>query len=110
ASQGRARVVRASTDWLEIEAEVASPAVLLVTDAWSPAWRARPLDGGAGAYEVLPANYALMAVALDAGRHRLRLEYAPAAFRAGAAVSALAWAAWLLGIVVLQRRERTSLA
>jgi hypothetical protein len=49
-------------------------------------------------------------VALDAGRHRLRLEYAPAAFRAGAAVSALAWAAWLLGIVVLQRRERTSLA
>jgi hypothetical protein len=109
ASQGRARVVRASTDWLEIEADVASPSMLLVTDAWSPAWRARSLEGSAE-YEVLPANHALMAVALDAGRHRLRLEYAPAAFRAGAAVSALAWAAWLLGIVVLQRRERTSLA
>ena len=110
ASQGRASVVRASTDWLEIEADVASPSMLLVTDAWSPAWRARSLEGSAE-YEVLPANHALMAVALDAGRHRLRLEYAPSAFRTGAAVSALAWAAWLLGIVVLPvRRERMRLA
>ena len=77
--------------------------------ACSPAWRARSLEGAAD-YEVLPANHALMAVALDAGRHRLRLEYAPAAFRTGAAVSALAWAAWLLAIVALQRRERMRLA
>ena len=110
ASQGRASVVRESTDWLEIEAEVASPSILLVTDAWSPSWRARPLEGGAAEYEVLPANHALMAVALDAGRHRLRLEYAPAAFRAGVAVSVLAAAGWLLALLLVYRRERMRLA
>lgn len=107
ASQGRASVVRESTDWLEIEAEVASPSVLLVTDAWSPSWRARPLPGAAASeYELLPANYALMGVALGAGKHRLRLEYAPAAFRIGAVISALAWLAWLAGAALLWRRER----
>ena len=50
AHQGRARVLRESTDWVEIEAEVASPSVLLVTDAWSPAWRARGVRARAGVY------------------------------------------------------------
>jgi len=107
ASQGRAAVVRQGTDWLEIEAEVASPSLLLVTDAWSPAWRARALEGSsASAYEVMPANYALRAVALGAGRHRLRMEYAPAEFRAGVAVSAAAWLALVCGALVLWRRAR----
>jgi hypothetical protein len=107
ASQGRAAVVRQGTDWLEIEAEVASPSVLLVTDAWSPAWRARPLEGSSASdYEVMPANYALRAVPLGAGRHRLRLEYAPASWLAGFAVSALAWMAWIIAVVLLYRRER----
>lgn len=106
-SQGRAAVVRQGTDWLDIEAEVASPSVLLVTDAWSPAWRARALEGSsASQYEVMPANYALRAVPLGAGRHRLRLEYAPASWPAGLAVSALAWAAWIAAVLLLYRRER----
>jgi hypothetical protein len=107
ASQGRAAVVRQGTDWLEIEAEVISPSVLLVTDAWSPAWRARALEGSsASEYEVMPANYALRAVALGAGRHRLRMEYAPAEFRIGVAVSAAAWLALVCGALVLWRRAR----
>jgi len=106
ASQGRAAVVRQGTDYLDIEAEVASPSVLLVTDAWTPAWRARPLPGSsAGDYEVMPANYALRAVALGPGKHRLRLEYSPVNFRIGLAVSLLAWAAWIGAALLLRRRE-----
>jgi hypothetical protein len=110
-SQGHASVVRQGTDWLEIEADVASPSILLVTDAWSPAWRARPLEGsGASAYEVMPADYALRAVPLAAGRHRLRLEYAPSGFRIGLAVSALAWLAWAGAAAAVIRAERNRLA
>jgi len=54
----------------------------------------------------MPANYALRAVPLERGKHRLRLEYAPRAFRVGAAVSATAWAAWILAAFLLWRRER----
>lgn len=106
-TQGRAKIVREGSDFLEIEAEVASPSILLVTDAWTPAWRAVSLQSNdARRYEVVPANYVLRAVPLERGTHRLRLEYAPPQFAVGAAVSALAWAAWLAGIGLVLRRRR----
>src|SRR5207244_4652017 len=82
-------------------------ALLLVTDAWARGWRAAPLEGSSQkSYELMPANYALRAVALDRGKHRLRLEYAPRGFRLWAAVSAMAWAAWTVAAIFLWRRER----
>jgi hypothetical protein len=106
-TQGSARVVREGTDFVEIDADVASPSILLVTDAWTPGWRATPLPGSSQTrYEIMPANYVLRGVALERGRHRLRLEYAPGAFPLGAVVSAMAWAAWLLAAWLLWRRER----
>jgi len=105
--QGRATVLREGSDFLEVEADVASPSVLLVTDAWTPAWRAVSLESGdARRYELMPANYVLRAVPLDRGRHRLRLEYAPREFTVGAAISALAWAAWLGAAILLWKRAR----
>jgi hypothetical protein len=102
---GRARILREGSDFMEIEAELERASVLLVTDAWTPAWRAVPLDAGdVRRYEVMPANYALRAIPLDAGKHHLRLEYAPAAFRIGLIVSALAWLAWAAGALLLWRR------
>lgn len=106
ASQGRAVIVRQSTDWLEIEAEASAPSILLVTDAWTPAWRARALEGSSATrYEVMPANYALRAIPLAAGKHRLRLEYSPVMFRLGSVVSAAAALAWLLAFF-MQRKFR----
>jgi hypothetical protein len=105
-TQGSARVIREGTDFVEIDADVASPSILLVTDAWTPGWQARPLQGSSQTrYEIMPANYVLRGVALDRGKHRLRLEYAPAAFALSAVVSAIAWAAWLLAVFVLWRRK-----
>jgi len=106
-TQGRARIVREGTDFMEVDAEVASPSILLVTDAWARGWRAAPLEGSSQkSYQLMPANYALRAVALDRGKHRLRLEYAPLAFHLGAIVSVMAWAAWVAAAVLLWRRER----
>jgi hypothetical protein len=103
---GHARILREGSDFMEIEAELERSSVLLVTDAWTPAWRALPLEASdTRRYEVMPANYALRAIPLEAGKHRLRLEYAPAAFRIGLAVSALAWLAWLAAAALLWRRE-----
>jgi uncharacterized membrane protein YfhO len=102
---GSASVVREGTDFLEIEADLPQPAVLLVTDAWTPGWRAVSLDPGQS-YELMPADYALRAVALDRGRHRLRLEYAPGGLRAAASVSAIAWTAWVVTVLVFLRRLR----
>ena len=103
---GRARILREGSDFMEIEAELERASVLLVTDAWTPAWRAVPLDAGdTRRYDVMPANYALRAVPLEAGKHHLRLEYAPAAFRIGLIVSALASLAWAAAALLLWRRE-----
>jgi hypothetical protein len=101
---GRAAIVREGTDFIEISAELAAPSILLITDAWAPGWRATALNGSAQAsYELMPANYALRAVPLDRGRHRLRVEYAPSGFRVGVLVSILAWLAWMAGVAVAWR-------
>jgi hypothetical protein len=78
--------------------------VLLVTDAWTPAWRAVAIEAGdARRYEVMPANYALRAIPLTPGRHHLRLEYAPRAFFIGGVISLMAWVLWL-GLAWRERR------
>jgi hypothetical protein len=107
AAQGEAKIVAEGTDYLEIEAEVLSPSLLVVTDAWTPSWRARPLEGSAQAsYEVMPANYALRGIPLAAGQHRLRLEYSPLFLQAGAWLSACAWLLWAAaGLRLLARRR-----
>ena len=106
-SAGRATIVREGTDFIEIDADLTSPSILLVTDAWAPGWRAVALNGsGRNGYELLPANYALRAVALDRGKHRLRVEYAPPAFRIGATMSVLACIAWLVVAFSILRRGR----
>lgn len=103
---GRAAVTRSSTDWLEIEAELERPAVLLVTDAYSRHWTVRSLrpDPPQERYEVLPADYALRAVPLRAGRHLLRMEYRPPGFAIGRWVSLAALAAFAVLCLVLRRR------
>ena len=52
--------------------------LLLVTDSYSRYWQAVPLPGSSQShYQVLPADYTLIGVPLDAGHHLIRLEYAP---------------------------------
>ena len=106
---GQARVVDSSTDHLTIEADLPGPAILLITDTYAAGWRAVALPGSVqDSYRLMPANYILRAVPLAAGKHRLRVEYAPPAFTAGAWISGVSAAAYLalLGWYVLRRMRK----
>ncbi len=79
-----AKILRETSDELEISAELSEPAILLVTDNYSRGWRVRALDAGSQMhYQVIPADYVLRAIPLAAGKHHFILEYAPAGYRVG---------------------------
>jgi len=98
---GKVDVLDRGTDHFVLEVNLPSPAILLNTDAYAPGWRVKPLAPAPQAeYRVLPADYAIRAIPLVAGRHVLLLEYAPLGFTVGKWVS-IASAAIFLGVVVL---------
>ena len=96
---GTAQIVATSTDALEIEADVEQPAILLITDAFTPSGRAVALPGSVQTnYKLLPANYILRAVPLLAGHHHLHVEYARDALTLGKWISILATVAFLVAL------------
>jgi hypothetical protein len=107
---GKVRLVGSSTDWLEIEADVPRPMILLVTDSYSKGWKAWGLsDSVQQEYSVLPANYVLRAIPLQAGHHHLRLEYLPRGFVVGKWISILAlltYTASLAYITMVSQRAK----
>jgi uncharacterized membrane protein YfhO len=83
-------IIDSSANQMTIAAELSQPAILLITDAYSNGWRARPLAGSVQrAYQVLPGNYVLRAIPLSQGHHRIQLEYWPQAFQVGAWISVI---------------------
>ncbi|HOW51582.1 MAG TPA: hypothetical protein PLV42_05995 [bacterium] len=95
------------TDHMVIEAELPRNQILLVTDAYSRHWRARPLDGSVQEkYEVLPADHILRAIPLAAGKHRFVLEFASSSFVFGVWLSVLCWLLFILFGVGLLLRGR----
>ena len=105
---GTVRASASATDELTIEADVHSPTLLLITDLFSNNWRARPLAGSVQkVYTILPANYILRAIPLDAGHHWIRVEYVPGGFRLGLMVSIAAWLLWLALLWRIARAEKT---
>ena len=105
---GTVSVSNQTTDSLEIQAELKTPAILLVSNSYSRGWRAVPLEGSPQAsYDIMPANWTLQAIPLSAGKHHLRVEYAPAAFRIGAWISAISLLAYVAAVAVqLRTRNR----
>jgi hypothetical protein len=101
AGEGTARLVASSSDTLTIEANLSHPAILLVTDVYSSGWRAVALPGSSQrSYQVMPANYVLRAIPLAAGKHLLRLEYSPTAYRVGFWVSLVSTLVYLMLVCV----------
>jgi len=88
---------------LEIRVRAAAPVWIVVSQTAWAGWRALR-DG-----EALPlrfANHAFLAFRVPAGDHRVDLAYRPASFRRGAAVSAAALAALVIGWAVVAARRR----
>lgn len=83
------RVLGGDSDHTVLEVSLGSPGVLLVTDAYAKSWRVRSLmpDPPQDRYDVLPANYAVRAVPLAAGDHRIVMEYVPPGYTYGRWIS-----------------------
>ncbi len=108
---GSVQLLNSSTDTLTIEATVGAPTLLLITDAYSPGWRALPLPGSSQSqYQVLPADYCLRAIPLAAGHHRIRVEYSPLGFRIGKWVSLTSLAIFAALVLYNWRRGRAEIA
>jgi hypothetical protein len=94
--EGTARVVTQTGDTLTVEVETRHPAILLITDLYTPSWRAVALPGSVqGKYDFLPANYVLRAVPLIAGQHKILIEYRPRRLLLGAWLSIFGLIAWV---------------
>jgi hypothetical protein len=95
-AKGTIHILRSSTDWEEVEVTLDKPAILLETDLYTPNWHVRSLAGSSqGHYELIPANYILRGIPLNAGTHRLRIEYRPIAYVVGKWVSLASLAAFI---------------
>jgi hypothetical protein len=80
-----------------IQARLAAPGYLLLTDSDYPGWNAQ-VDGNEAAIE--RADISFRAVYLEAGQHLVTLRYRPASVRLGLAVSGAAAGAWLLALAL----------
>ena len=70
---GPAAVIRRfEPNWLLVEVEAKTNALLVLAEAWHPGWRAE-IDGRAAA--CVPANIWMRAVPVPAGRHLVRLYF-----------------------------------
>jgi hypothetical protein len=95
---GSASVIASSTDSLELRAQTARPALLLITNNYSGGWIAQAMDDSSQSrYTIMPADHTLMAIPLQAGAHHLRIEYLPLAFRVGKWISIASCLAYVAG-------------
>lgn len=107
AEMGTVALADSSANQLTVEADLPHPAILLITDAYSNGWRARPLAGSAQrAYDVLPANYVLRAIPLSQGHHHILIEYAPIGFRLGRWITVVSLSGFVIATLACIRRNR----
>jgi hypothetical protein len=102
---GSVHASRRSTDEIEISAELSRPAVLVMTENFSGGWRVAPAASPQQTYRILPANWAQMAIPLEAGTHRFTLKYLPRGFRVGRWVSIFALLGFAVTSFLLMRRR-----
>jgi hypothetical protein len=78
------RATRYSPNAVDLSIKANSPGWVVLTDAWYPGWEVT-VDGKPAA--LLPADYAYRAVHVDAGQHTVSMQFRPASWRIGRAVS-----------------------
>jgi uncharacterized membrane protein YfhO len=104
---GRAEIVESSTDHLIVHAELSRPAILVISDGYHSGWRVKgTAESIHQKYHLLPANYVLMAVPLDTGKHELLIEYSPWEFRVGIWISILSFIFYLAICLLIWKKEK----
>lgn len=100
---GVTRITSYQPEHVEIEAHLARPGYLVLSDAWYPGWRAT-VDG-----ERVPlhrADLLFRAVAVDAGRHRVTFAFRPKSPLVGAVISLVTLTALSGSMVIAICRDR----
>lgn len=100
-------VLDSSTDHRTLEISAGAPKILVMTDAFAKGWRATALPGSVQShYEILPADHAIRAIPLSAGKHLLRIEYIPPGFTLGLILSVVSILAAILCFAIRPIRTR----
>lgn len=86
-----------------VQTEADSPAMLVLSDTWHPAWKATVDEQPA---EVELVHEAFRGVALPSGAHRVRIYYAPSALRYGIYAMTAATSLLLLLLLLCWRSSR----
>lgn len=97
---GEVQFVESSARRLELTVDACDESYLVLSDSHYPGWQAT-LDGSPT--PIHRADFALRAVRIPAGIHRVRFEYEPRSFYAGLVVSLLALSG--LGVVLVVSRR-----
>jgi Bacterial membrane protein YfhO len=86
-----------------IEVRTENPGYLVMSEVFYPGWQAAV--NGVDT-EILRANYAFRAIALDAGSHRIEMLYKPVSVRVGGLISLTTLGILLVWAVVVATRRR----
>jgi hypothetical protein len=99
------RIVRYEPQRVVIEAHLARPGLVVLSDAWFPGWQALVgPENGPQEVPIYRTNRVLRGVWLSAGNHTIDFCFRPPSFYRGAAVSALAWLALAIGALFVRFR------
>ncbi|MGA2328684.1 MAG: hypothetical protein ABSH05_20600 [Bryobacteraceae bacterium] len=99
---GRVKVLRYEPRTVVVEVDTPAPAFLVTSEAHYPGWRAFTEDRELAFHYT---NVAFRGLPVPAGRHLILMRFAPPLFKRAAALSALAWLAVAVFIVVPRRRR-----
>ena len=97
-----ARLVSRTDTSVALDVQARAPGQLVVLDTFYPGWRAE-VDGRRT--PIRPADAAFQSVAVGAGRHRVRFSYRPASVVAGGAITLVALAVLVVGLLLGWRRR-----
>ncbi|QOY86348.1 YfhO family protein [Paludibaculum fermentans] len=96
-ARGTVQVLAYQPESLSLAVETDRPALMVSSEAFYPGWHAK-VDGRP--VPLLMVNAAFRGVAVGPGKHQVEMTYAPASFRIGLAVTAVAL---LLALLALRR-------
>jgi hypothetical protein len=96
AGGGRVEIGPEGTQWVDLDVECPAAAVLVLADIYYPDWTVE-VDGRPA--RLLRADYALRAVALEAGDHHVEFRFRSPSYRRGKAVSRASGALIALGLL-----------
>jgi hypothetical protein len=102
-SADRATVTEYDADGISLETATGAPGLLVLSEAYYPAWKAY-VDGEPA--PLYAADHALRAVPVPAGEHSVELRYESWTLQAGLAVSLLAYLALAVLVISAARRRR----